>query len=178
MAGKGHITLTGQIGDVMKESATAAFSLVRSRTDLGIDAEMLANSDVHIHVPAGAVPKDGPSAGVAMFTALASLLLNRSVRADVAMTGEITLRGLVLPIGGIKEKTLAAKRAGIKHVILPRRNEKDMPDVPEEVLKSLQFHFVDTVDQVLQIALVPAKSKSGGNRADKPPKRTKPASNR
>lgn len=161
MAGKGNTILTGQIGDVMKESATAAFSLIRSRAEsLGIDPKMLAESDIHIHVPAGAVPKDGPSAGIAMFTALASLLINRPVRHDVAMTGEITLRGLVLPIGGLKEKTLAAKRAGIKEVIVPKRNEKDMEDVPEEVKNTLKFHFVNTVDEVLQIALKPAK-KSG-----------------
>ncbi len=154
MPGKGAITLTGQIGDVMKESATAAFSLIRSRTEsLGIDPKFLAESDIHIHVPAGAVPKDGPSAGVAMFTALASLLLNKPVRYDVAMTGEITLRGLVLPIGGLKEKTLAAKRAGIRHVIVPKRNEKDLPDIPEEVRETLKFHFVENIDQVLEIAL-------------------------
>ena len=133
MPGKGHITLTGQIGEVMKESATAAFSLIRSRAaNFGIDPKIFAESDFHIHVPAGAVPKDGPSAGVAMFSALASLLLNRPVRHDMAMTGEITLRGLVLPIGGLKEKTLAAKRAGIKHVLVPKRNEKDLPDIPPE----------------------------------------------
>src|SRR2546423_2030884 len=156
MPGKGNITLTGQIGDVMKESATAAFSLVRSRADqLGVDAQKLADSDIHIHIPAGAVPKDGPSAGVAMFTALASLLLNKPVRHDVAMTGEITLRGLVLPIGGLKEKTLAAKRAGIKEVIIPKRNEKDMPDIPEEVRQTMKFHFVENVDQALAVALGP-----------------------
>jgi ATP-dependent Lon protease len=154
MSGKGNIMLTGQIGDVMKESATAAFTLIRSRAEaLGIDPKMLAESDIHIHVPAGAIPKDGPSAGVAMFTALASLLLNRPARSDVAMTGEITLRGLVLPIGGLKEKTLAAKRAGIKQVIVPKRNEKDMPDVPEEVRQTLKFHFVQNIDQVMEIAL-------------------------
>ena len=154
MAGKGATILTGQIGDVMKESATAAFSLIRSRAELlGIDSKQLAESDIHIHVPAGAVPKDGPSAGVAMYTALASLLTNRSVRHDVAMTGEITLRGLVLPIGGLKEKTLAAKRAGIKEVIVPKRNEKDLADVPDEVKKSLKFNFVTTVDEALEIAL-------------------------
>src|SRR5207248_817034 len=154
MPGKGAITLTGQIGDVMKESATAAFSLVRSRAvTFGIDPQLLADSDIHIHVPAGAVPKDGPSAGVAMFTALASLLLNRPVRHDVAMTGEITLRGLVLPIGGLKEKTLAAKRAGIKQVIVPKRNEKDLPDIPDEVKETLKFHFAETVDDVLAVAL-------------------------
>ena len=154
MPGKGNIILTGQIGEVMKESASAAFSLIRSRTEhLGIDPKLLAESDIHIHVPAGAIPKDGPSAGVAMFTALASLLLNKPVRADVAMTGEITLRGLVLPIGGLKEKTLAAKRAGINAVIVPKRNEKDMPDIPDEVRQTLEFHFVQTVDEVLDVAL-------------------------
>jgi ATP-dependent Lon protease len=154
MPGKGMITLTGQIGDVMKESATAAFSLIRSRSEqLGIDPKLLAESDIHIHVPAGAIPKDGPSAGVAMFTALASLMLNRPVKHDLAMTGEITLRGLVLPIGGLKEKTLAAKRAGIRQVIVPKRNEKDLPDIPEEVRKTLKFHFVENIDQVLHIAL-------------------------
>ena len=152
-AGKGHITLTGQIGDVMKESATAAFSLVRARAEeLGIDAKRLAESDIHVHVPAGAVPKDGPSAGVAMFIALSSVLLNKPVRYDVAMTGEITLRGLVLPIGGLKEKTLAAKRAGIKEVIVPKRNEKDLIDIPDEVKKTLKFNFVETVDEAMAIA--------------------------
>ena len=178
MSGKGNITLTGQIGDVMKESATAAFSLIRSRAEqLGIDPRRLADSDIHLHVPAGAVPKDGPSAGVAMYTALASLLLNRPARADVAMTGEITLRGLVLPIGGLKEKTLAAKRAGIKHVIVPRRNEKDLPEIPDEVRKSLVFHFADHVDQVLELALEPPRAarRSGGavqRRRSKPRSRT------
>ena len=154
MAGKGGITLTGQIGDVMKESATAAFTLVRSRAeDLGVDGEDLAKSDIHIHVPAGAVPKDGPSAGVAMYTALSSLLTKTPVRKDVAMTGEITLRGLVLPIGGLKEKSLAAKRAGIVDVIIPKRNEKDLADVPDDVKDSLRFHPVEHVDEVLDIAL-------------------------
>jgi ATP-dependent Lon protease len=129
---------------------------------MGIDAQRLADSDIHIHVPAGAIPKDGPSAGVAMFTALASLLLNRPVRREVAMTGEITLRGLVLPIGGLKEKTLAAKRAGIKEVIVPKRNEKDLPDIPEEVRNTLKFHFAETVDDVLEVAL------GGVKRSEKP----------
>jgi ATP-dependent Lon protease len=152
--GKGGIMLTGQIGDVMKESASAAFTLIRSRADrLGIDQDLLANSDIHVHVPAGAIPKDGPSAGVAMFTALASLFLNRPARHDVAMTGEITLRGLVLPIGGLKEKTLAAKRAGIKEVIIPKRNEKDLPDIPDEVRNTLKWHFVSTIDEVMDVAL-------------------------
>src|SRR5437763_10678525 len=166
MPGKGAITLTGQSGDVMKESATAAFSLIRSRAEsLGIDPKLLADSDVHIHVPAGAIPKDGPSAGVAMFTALASLFLNKPVRYDLAMTGEITLRGLVLPIGGLKEKTLAAKRAGIKQVIVPKRNQKDLPEIPEEVKNTLKFHFVENIDQVLEIAL----DVRGSRAAKKPP---------
>ncbi len=168
MSGRGNITLTGQIGDVMKESATAAFSLLRSRAEkYHIDAKQLAESDIHIHVPAGAVPKDGPSAGVAMFTALASLLMNRPVKSDVAMTGEITLRGLVLPIGGLKEKTLAAKRAGIKTVIVPKRNEKDLPDIPEEVRKTMKFHFVENVDQALEIALGPTKKVTKKSRSKK-----------
>jgi ATP-dependent Lon protease len=152
----------------MKESATAAFSLIRSRAEsLGINAKLLAESDIHIHIPAGAIPKDGPSAGVAMFTALASLLMNRPVRHDVAMTGEITLRGLVLPIGGLKEKTLAAKRAGIKQVIVPKRNEKDLPDIPDEVKKSLKFNFVETVDDVLAVALgAGRKAKPAATRSD------------
>jgi ATP-dependent Lon protease len=164
MPGKGNITLTGQIGDVMKESATAAYTLVRSRAEqLGIDPKLLAASDIHVHIPAGAIPKDGPSAGTAMFISLASLFLNKPVRADVAMTGEITLRGLVLPIGGLKEKTLAALRAGIKEVIIPARNAKDLPDLPQEVKDHLKFHFVQNVDEVLKIAVgasaKPAKSR-------------------
>src|SRR5207244_5106366 len=135
--GKGQITLTGQIGNVMKESAQAALSLVRTRAnELGVKPEEFLDSDIHVHVPAGAVPKDGPSAGVAMFTALASLFSNTPVRADVAMTGEITLRGLLLPIGGLKEKSLAAMRAGISTVIIPKLNEKDLIDVPDEAKQS------------------------------------------
>jgi hypothetical protein len=131
----------------MKESATAAFTLIRSRAEhYGIDPKLLAESDIHIHVPAGAIPKDGPSAGVAMFVALASLLTNRPAKSDVAMIGEITLRGLVLPIGGLKEKTLAAKRAGIKQVIVPKRNEKDMPDLPEEVQRRADSEKKAAVD--------------------------------
>jgi ATP-dependent Lon protease len=159
--GKGRLTLTGQIGDVMKESAQAALSVLKSRAgDYGIDAEALNNQDLHVHVPAGAVPKDGPSAGVSMFTAMTSLLTDRHARADVAMTGEITLRGLVLPIGGVKEKVLAAKRAGIKTVILPERNRKDMPDVPDEAQKHVDFVFAETVEDVLNWAL--ADGKAGG----------------
>ena len=152
--GKGNITLTGQIGNVMKESVQAALSLVRSRDGaIGAKPEDFLESDIHVHVPAGAVPKDGPSAGVAMFTALASLFSNTPVRSDVAMTGEITLRGLVLPIGGLKEKSLAAMRAGISTVIIPKLNEKDLVDVPEEAKQKLQFVPVENVDEVLAVAL-------------------------
>jgi ATP-dependent Lon protease len=152
--GKGNILLTGQIGDVMKESAQAALSLVKSRAaELGIPADAFKDVDLHIHVPAGAVPKDGPSAGVAMFTAIASLFSGRGVRADVAMTGEITLRGLVLPIGGLKEKTLAALRAGVKTVLIPKLNEKDLADVPVEAREKLEIKTVATVDDVLVAAL-------------------------
>lgn len=154
MPGRGFLQLTGQIGDVMKESAQAAFSVVKSNAKkLGLDADRFKKFDYHIHVPAGAIPKDGPSAGVAMFTSLVSLLLGKPTRPDVAMTGEITLRGLVLPIGGLKEKILAAKRAGIKTVILPARNKKDLPDVPIEAKKGLKFKFVKTTSEALKIAL-------------------------
>ncbi len=152
--GKGNITLTGQIGNVMKESMQAALSLVRSRDgQVGVTPEVFRDTDIHVHVPAGAVPKDGPSAGVAMFTALASLFSNTPVRSDVAMTGEITLRGLVLPIGGLKEKSLAAMRAGIGTVIIPKGNEKDLVDIPEEAKQTIQFVPVETVDEVLKTAL-------------------------
>src|SRR5438477_21047 len=152
--GKGNITLTGQIGNVMKESAQAALSLVRSRDgSIGINPEDFRKYDIHVHVPAGAVPKDGPSAGVAMFTALASLFTNTPVRSDVAMTGEITLRGLVLPIGGLKEKSLAAMRAGISTVLIPKLNEKDLVEIPEEAKQKLKFVPVETVDEVLANAL-------------------------
>ncbi|HEV2994811.1 MAG TPA: endopeptidase La, partial [Chthoniobacterales bacterium] len=152
--GKGNVTLTGQIGNVMKESVQAALSLVRSRDGaIGVKPEDFRKSDIHVHVPAGAVPKDGPSAGVAMFTALASLFSNTPVRSDVAMTGEITLRGLVLPIGGLKEKSLAAMRAGISTVIIPKLNEKDLYDVPEEAKQKLKFIPVENVDEVLNAAL-------------------------
>lgn len=152
--GKGNVKLTGQLGDVMKESVQAAQSLVRSRAkQLKIKPADFDNYDVHIHVPAGAVPKDGPSAGVTMFTALASLYADRDVNHEVAMTGEITLRGLVLPIGGLKEKTIAALTAGIKKVIIPKLNEKDIPELPEEVRERLEIVPVETVDEVLEHAL-------------------------
>jgi ATP-dependent Lon protease len=165
--GKGNVTLTGHIGEVMKESVQAALSLVRSRDgQLGTNSEDFRKIDIHVHVPAGAVPKDGPSAGIAMFTALASLFSNRPVRPDVAMTGEITLRGLVLPIGGLKEKSLAAMRAGISTVIIPKLNEKDLVDVPEEAKQKLKFIPVENVDEVLKIALekngAPTPSESKG----------------
>jgi ATP-dependent Lon protease len=154
MNGQKGVTITGSLGDVMKESAQAALSYVRSRAvQLGISADFFEKSDLHIHVPAGAIPKDGPSAGVTIAASLASLLSTRPVRSDVAMTGEITLRGKVLPVGGVKEKVLAARRAGIKTVILPRRNESDLEDIPEEARKEMEFVFVDTVDEVLRHAL-------------------------
>ena len=154
MKGQRALTLTGQLGDVMKESATAALSFVRSNAQkLNIPEDFYDNHEIHIHVPAGAIPKDGPSAGVTMLTALASLLTDKAVAEDLAMTGEITLRGQVLPVGGIKEKVLAAHRAGIKTVILPKWNEKDLEDIPKKVRAALGFHFVDTMDDVLRIAL-------------------------
>ena len=152
--GNGKLILTGQLGDVMKESAQAAVTLVKSHADrLGIDPAMLHDTDLHIHVPAGAIPKDGPSAGVAMATSLASLLTHRTVRSDVAMTGEISLRGVVLPVGGIKEKCVAASRAGIKTVILPARNRRDLEDVPESVRKRLEFVWAEKIEDVLAHAL-------------------------
>ncbi len=163
--GKGNVTLTGHIGEVMKESVQAALSLVRSRnSEIGAKAEDFRNIDVHVHVPAGAVPKDGPSAGVAMFTALASLFSNTPVRPDVAMTGEVTLRGLVLPIGGLKEKSLAAMRAGISTVIIPKLNEKDLVDVPEEAKQKLKFVPVENVDEVLAVALEKDGARSASER--------------
>ncbi|MDZ7736512.1 MAG: endopeptidase La [Gammaproteobacteria bacterium] len=160
--GKGNLILTGQLGDVMKESAQAALSLVKSRADtLGIESGYFENSDIHVHVPAGAIPKDGPSAGVAMVTALVSLVTGRTVRHDVAMTGEISLRGLVLPVGGIKEKVVAAARAGIKTVLLPKRNERDYDDIPESARKQVEFIWLENVDDVIKHALAePEESRS------------------
>ncbi|MBN2561478.1 MAG: endopeptidase La [Phycisphaerae bacterium] len=167
MPGKGNLLLTGQLGDVMRESVHAAFSVVRSRTKkYGLDAKALARKDLHIHVPAGAVQKDGPSAGIAMFTAIVSLLTQRPCRSDVAMTGEITLRGLVLPIGGLKEKTLAAHRAGIKAIIIPQRNKKDLVEIPAEVRKQIEFVPVKTVDDVLKAALEPKRVRKSGNKTE------------
>src|SRR6185369_8567137 len=154
MRGKGRLEITGQLGDVMKESAKAALSYVKSHAEeLGVDAEKLEDEDLHIHVPAGAVPKDGPSAGVTMFTALTSLLSRRRVRADTAMTGECTLRGRVLPVGGIKAKVLAAHRAGITRVILPQKNARDLDDVPKEARDAMEFIFADDMRQVIDAAL-------------------------
>jgi ATP-dependent Lon protease len=154
--GSGHLTITGQLGEVMQESAQAALSYIRSNASEiapELPDDWFATHDIHIHVPAGATPKDGPSAGVAMVTALSSLLTRRPVRADVAMTGEITLTGQVLPIGGLKEKSLAAQRNGIRCVIAPRQNEQDADEIPGHLRKGLEFHFVSTVDEVLETAL-------------------------
>jgi ATP-dependent Lon protease len=162
--GSGKLILTGQLGEVMKESGQAALSLIKSRAgSLGVDAAVFEKSDIHVHVPAGATPKDGPSAGVAMFLALASLVTGRPVRSDTAMTGEISLRGLVLPIGGVKEKVLAALRAGITRVMLPARNRKDLTDVPQEARSQIEFIWLDTVDDAIRAALgeEPAPALSG-----------------
>lgn len=153
MPGKGKLTLTGQLGDVMKESAQISLSLIRSRFAAVAPGFDFFGSDIHIHVPAGATPKDGPSAGVTLFTALASLITGRTVDPTTAMTGEVTLSGAVLPVGGIKEKVLAAHRAGIRKVILPQENEKDLADVPEDVRSDLVFVPVRTIEDVLREAL-------------------------
>ena len=154
MPGKGNVTLTGQLGDVMKESATAAISFLRSRSaELGLPEDWFTKHDLHIHIPAGAIPKDGPSAGVSISTSIASLLTGLKVDPELAMTGEITLTGQVLPIGGVKEKVLGAKRAGIKKVLLPRRNEIDLDDVPKEVRDSMEFALVDELSDVFAHAL-------------------------
>jgi ATP-dependent Lon protease len=157
MPGKGSLIITGHLGEIMKESAQAALSYVRSRSEqLGIPEDFFSKHDIHIHVPAGAIPKDGPSAGITMATALASLATGRPVRHNVAMTGEITLTGRVLPVGGIKEKVLAAKEAGITEIILPAQNEKDLVEIPEHIRNALRFHFVENMDEVLELALQPA----------------------
>jgi ATP-dependent Lon protease len=154
MNGEKGLSLTGQLGEVMKESAQAALSYVRSKAkELGIEENFYQKNDIHIHVPAGAIPKDGPSAGIAMFMALTSLLINKPVRSDVAMTGEITLRGMILPVGGIKEKILAGKRAGIKTIILPQKNEKDLEELSDHIKEGLEFKFVQRMDEVVKIAL-------------------------
>jgi ATP-dependent Lon protease len=167
LPGHGKLILTGQLGDVMKESAQAALSIVKNRASLfEIDPALFEKSDIHVHVPAGAIPKDGPSAGVAMFMALTSLMTERQVRSDTAMTGEISLRGLVLPVGGIKEKVVAAARAGLKRVMLPARNRKDFDDIPEEARKVLEFVWLERVDEAMAAALEPAASaKASASRA-------------
>jgi len=164
MAGKGSLTLTGKLGEVMKESAQTALSYVRSKaSELNLNESgsenFLDKLDVHVHFPAGAIPKDGPSAGITIITALVSLFSGRKAKANLAMTGEVTLRGLVLPVGGIKEKVLAAHRAGVKQIIMPMRNEKDLEEIPKNVKDEIKFTFVKNVDEVLEAALMPAKPK-------------------
>src|SRR5437660_2195461 len=173
-----QLTLTGQLGDVMKESATAALSYVRSNAiALGLPTNVFEEQSVHIHVPAGAIPKDGPSAGVTMVTVLVSLASGRNVRSDVAMTGEITLRGKVMPIGGIKEKVLAAYRSGIRTVILPKKNELDlMEDLPKELREQMHFIFVTDIREVLDAAIEPVEEKGAKSKAtetghEPPPRR-------
>jgi ATP-dependent Lon protease len=162
MPGSGRLTVTGQLGDVMRESVDAAFSYVRSRAEsIGIAEDVFKEFDVHVHLPAGAIPKDGPSAGITLTLAIASALSQRPVRRDLAMTGEVTLRGKVLEIGGVKEKVLAAYRAGLRHLIMPASNEKDLRDVPDEVKKQITFTFVATMDEVLRLALLPLGSDEG-----------------
>jgi ATP-dependent Lon protease len=173
MEGKGELQLTGKLGEVMQESAKAALSFVRSRSaELGLTKDFYKLKDMHVHIPEGAIPKDGPSAGITMATTIVSALSGIPVRRDVAMTGEITLRGKVLPVGGIKEKVLAAHRAGIKVVILPKENEKDLKDVPETVLNDLKVVLVETMDEVLALALErplkPAQTAEAPSEPEKP----------
>ena len=166
MPGKGKLTLTGQLGDVMKESAEAALSFIRSQAeDLGIDPTFHEKTDIHIHVPAGAIPKDGPSAGVTMLSAMVSLLTGRRLKLDVAMTGEITLRGAVLPVGGIREKVLAAHRAGIKLIILPEKNKKDLEEIPKRTLRGMKFQFASEMLQVIDLALVKAPGRHSDSKS-------------
>jgi ATP-dependent Lon protease len=180
MTGSGKLTITGQLGDVMRESAQAALSYVRSHPPAELPEDWFATHDIHIHVPAGAIPKDGPSAGVTMATALFSLLSARPVRADVAMTGEITLTGQVLPIGGLKEKALAAQRSGIGHVIAPARNEADIEEIPEHLRRGIEFHFVSRIEDVLEIALAARRRRYGrpGQREPGRPAASSPSSMR
>ena len=169
MAGTGTLTLTGHLGEVMKESARAALSWFRAHAAAyTVDPDFFKSSEIHLHVPSGAIPKDGPSAGVTIAAALASELTGRPVRGDIAMTGEITLSGRVLPVGGIKEKVLAARRAGIREVILPRQNEKNVnEDLTEELRRELTIHFVQSVDEVLLLALLPGPQAPGVNKTDR-----------
>jgi ATP-dependent Lon protease len=169
MPGKGGLTVTGKLGDVMQESARAALSYVRSRAaHLMIDEKFHRKYDIHIHIPEGAIPKDGPSAGISMCTSLVSALTRRPVHRHIAMTGEITLRGRVLPIGGLKEKLIAAHRGGVKKVVIPRENEKDLKDVPASITNQMEIVFVDHMDEVLTHALVAAEGESIFSKADMP----------
>jgi ATP-dependent Lon protease len=175
MPGAGRLTVTGQLGDVMRESVDAAYSYVRSRAKtLGVDELEFKESDLHVHFPAGAIPKDGPSAGAAVTLAIASVLSRRPVRRDMALTGEMTLRGRVLEIGGVKEKVMAAYRAGLRQVILPKTNEKDLRGIPDEVVNSMTFTFVSTMDDIIHLALLPRGSGALADAAephgDVPPK--------
>jgi ATP-dependent Lon protease len=171
MQGSGSLTLTGHLGDVMKESARAALSWLRNHAkQFDIKPDFYKEAEIHLHVPSGAIPKDGPSAGVTMVTALVSELTQRPVRGDVAMTGEITLSGKVLPIGGVKEKVLAARRLGVRTIILPRQNEKSVrEDIGEDLRRDMTIHLVSTIDEVLAIALTPAPEKPAGEEAPQPP---------
>jgi ATP-dependent Lon protease len=174
MHGNGKLKLTGQLGDVMKESAQISDSYIRAHAEsLAIDPQEFERNEVHLHVPAGAIPKDGPSAGVAMVLALASLFSGRPVRSDVGMTGEVTLRGRILPVGGIKMKVLAAHRAGLSTVILPKRNQRDLDEVPEEIRKAMQFILVDRIDEALDSGLAPLHkhSRVGHRKIDRDPNR-------
>ena len=165
MTGSGRLTLTGQLGEVMKESANIALSYVRARAEtFGIDPTIFEKSDLHLHVPAGATPKDGPSAGVAMVMALLSLLTRNAASGHVAMTGEVTLRGRVMPVGGVKQKVLAAHRAGLKSVVIPKRNEADLDDLPEEVREKMSFVLAETIDDAIQHVLPGLKKKEAKNR--------------
>jgi ATP-dependent Lon protease len=170
MPGKGSLTLTGQMGDVMQESAQAALSYTRSQSAaLGIKDEIFENTDIHIHIPEGAVPKDGPSAGVAMATALISAYTNRPIRRDVGLTGEITLRGRILPVGGIREKALAARRAGVNCFVMPNKNESDLENIPKKLRQNIKFMQVDRMHQVLDIVLLPSKTPKQQRRRTKAP---------
>ena len=177
--GKGQLTLTGHLGEVMKESAQAALSYVRSRADkLNISPDTFANSDIHIHVPAGAIPKDGPSAGITMATAIASSLSHSPIRHNLAMTGEVTLRGRILPVGGLKEKILAAKRATLNTIILPKRNQKDIEEIPKHLLEGVKLLFADTMDDVLLSAIVEPRSAQRQSKNIKHAKALMPPTNR